>query len=424
MKSTKSISFALLVGLSGASGESLRTDINPALLYNQALLVAPQSLSEADDAYLGSKEGLSQKLPERFGKIVAGYDNEFKLVRQAALATVPCDWGIDLSQGPSTLLPHLARTKSVVVAARLRVRWELEHGRQADARDDLLAAFTLGRNVARDGTLISALVQIAIENISCCVLAENFGKFSPEILKQLADGFDAATPRTTIAASVLIEKVSFHDWLVSKILDLQKQNPSNDAKVMEGIGQLLANIGEAERDETSQPPPPSLWEQLTHAGATTSEAVLKLLREEGELYQRVASIAALPPTEFETQIKEFNAELEKSSNPFVSVAFPAVEKAKKRELKMQVWLAMVRAAVEYKLHGEPAFQSVADPCGKGPFNFQRFMYEGVDRGFELRSAYQGSGFPEAIIFVEHDGPPFMFQGPYIGEPRGLSVPQK
>jgi hypothetical protein len=111
-----------------AGAQPSGADINPASLYYQAFLLAPDPMSDADDAYLYSKEGLSQPLPERYGKIYAGYDNEFKLVRQAAWTTVPCDWGIDLSEGPATLLPHLARCKAVAQAARFRVVWSLDHG--------------------------------------------------------------------------------------------------------------------------------------------------------------------------------------------------------------------------------------------------------------------------------------------------------
>jgi len=75
----------------------------------------------------------------------------------------------------------------------------------------------------------------------------------------------------------------------------------------------------------------------------------------------------------------------------------------------------VRAGVEYKLHGEPGLQSVTDPCGQGPFAFERFVFEGVDRGFELKSAYTGRGFPEVLVFVEKDGPPFYVNGVKAGQ---------
>ena len=76
---------------------------------------------------------------------------------------------------------------------------------------------------------------------------------------------------------------------------------------------------------------------------------------------------------------------------------------------------MVRAAVAYKLHGESGLQSVMDPLGNGPFAFQRFMFEGVDRGFELKSSYARESYPCALIFVEKEGTPFRVDGPHIGQ---------
>jgi len=397
----KSICLALLLVTGAAaafSGEPFRTDINPALIYYRAAQLAPD-LSPADRDYLFANDWRGQKLPERFGALVARYDNAFKLVRQAAHATVPCDWGLDLGAGPFTLLPHLARNRAIAQAARLRVMWALQQGRQADARDDLLAAFALGRNSATDGLMISALVQIAIENIVCSTVAENFHQFSPETLKQLADGFAAAPPRWTMAACIPAEKSSFPVWLVGKILELQKENPGNDAKVMAGIHELIAFM-DAPGEGEAEPLQPSPWEEVIEAAGGASEGVLKLLRQLEPLYQRFAAIMALPQSEFENQIKQFNAEIERSSNPFVSLNFPAFRKARSREFAILVELAMVRAAVEYKLHGEPGLQSVTDPCGQGPFAFERFVFEDVDRGFELKSAYEGRGFQEVLIFVE------------------------
>ena len=76
MKTTKFTCLALLIlTLPAARGEDFRTDINPALLYYRAFLLVPEPMSNADEEYTWSKEGKEKKLPERFGKIVAGYDN-------------------------------------------------------------------------------------------------------------------------------------------------------------------------------------------------------------------------------------------------------------------------------------------------------------------------------------------------------------
>jgi hypothetical protein len=400
MNTTKFIGFALLfLFMPGVRGEPFRTDINPALLYYQAFLMA-QNVSQADKDYLGTNQWQGQKLPERFGEIVAGYDRQFKLVREAAQQKVPCDWGADLSQGPETPLGHLAPAKAIAQTAQLRAMWDLQQGNQIGARDDLLAAFVLGRNVSRDGILISALVQYADQAIVYSTVAGNFGRFSGETLKQLVDGFDAAPAQGTVAAAIRTEKLVFPDWFANKIREWQQENPGNDAKVMETI----RGYADSERDT-------NIWQRTLIESGGTSDGVLKLIHELDPLYARLAKIMTLPLPEYEDKIQKFDAEIQKSKNPLVPAAFPkSFQPAHVKEFRSQVQLAMVRAAVEYKLHGEAGLKSVMDPLGKGPFAFQRFVFEGVDRGFELKSAYAGLGYPCALIFVEKEGTPFYIDG--------------
>jgi hypothetical protein len=420
----KSSSFFCLLTVIAATaavnGESARTDINPALRYYQAFLLAPD-ISEADMDYLATNSLWSPMLPARFGEIVRRYDAEFKLVRQAADSTVPCDWGTDMSEGPNTLLPGLARCKAVMVGARYRVAWDLQHQHQDDARDDLLAAFTLARNTSRDGTLISVLVQIAAESIGCNIIAENFGKFSPNTLQQLVQGIDAAPARGTVAASMEFEKVSFHDWLLNKIVELQKANPTDDAKVIARIHDLLPVVQEGEPGRQND----NFWESLTNAGGNTSQGIVQLLNEANTTHERVASVMSLPYADFDAQANQLAAELQQSRNPFVSQFLPAtILRARQREFRVQVWLAMLHTAVAYRLQGDPGLLTVNDPCGQGPFAFQHFVLDGIDRGFQLKSTFQGSGFPESMIFVERPGRPFFVEGPHAGEARELPKSQK
>ena len=53
--------------------------------------------------------------------------------------------------------------------------------------------------------------------------------------------------------------------------------------------------------------------------------------------------------------------------------------------------------------------------GNGPFGLQRFVFKGVDRGFELKSAYAGADAPFVMIFVEKQGPAFQVVGPDAGK---------
>ena len=407
----KSICLLLVIvsgAAAGVSSEQSRADINPALLYYQAFLVTPD-LEQGDRDLIEANELPGQKLPERFGEIVAKSDNQFSLLRRAAHATAPCDWGIDRSAGPSTLMPHLARAKALTQTARLRATWDLQRGRPADACDDLLAAFALARNVSRDGTVISVLVQIAMEAIVYSTVAENFGQFPAETLQRVVEGFGAAPARRTVAQSIPSEKYFFRDWAVSKIQELQRQNPGNDANVMEGIHQFLGH-------EDPRAGETNLWERVIQAAGGTSDGVLKLFDERERVYQKLSVLLGLPYAEYETQAKAFTAEFQDSPNPLVLASVPALLRARTRELRVLATLDMVRAAVDYKLNGEPGLQKVPDPCGKGPFSFRRFVFEGIDRGFELKSAYDLGGDPGVLIFVEKEGPPFRVSGPQAGKP--------
>jgi hypothetical protein len=411
MKTLKSIFPPLLImtaAIVGARGEQFRTDINPAQLYYQAFIVSPD-LGQADRDFFNTNAWRGRQLPERFGELIARYDDQLRLVRQAAHSTVPCDWGIDFSLGPATWIPHLPRSKQVAQKARLRAMWDLQQARPAEACDDLLAVFALARNTSRDGTVISVLVQFAIENIALFTVAENFHQFSPEALKQLVDGLETAPARGTVAACMPTEKSCLQDWMLRKIAELRKANPGNDAKVMQGIREAIPSFENQGQIETD------VWERLDKASGGTSDGVINLLHERERVYQRLTKIMVLPHSDYEDQIKQFTVEIQKSPNPFVSQTFPALEKSRQKEFANIVALAMVRAAVEYKLHGEPGLKSVTDPCGKGPFAFQRFVFEGVDRGFKLTSAYDGRGSPEVLIFVEKDGPPFKVYWKFAGQ---------
>ncbi len=414
-KAMKSIGLCLLLlmgATAGLKGESFRTDINPALRYYQALILAPD-LSQQDRDFLFNKEWRGQKLPEKFGELVTMYNHEFTQVRQAASATVPCDWGIDMTPGPATLLPQLARLKGIAQAARLRAMWNLQQGNARDAGADLQAAFVLARNSSRDGTLIAALVQIAMENIIYNTVAENFYQFPPETLKQLVAGFDAAPARAMVAGCIPTEKAFFHDWLVAKIGQLQKDYRGEETKVMEGIRELVTGVDGGEEGQTG---PGHLWEQVSGAAGGTSQGVVKLLHEAEAFYTRAATILALPRPQYEEQMRLFGTEIRKSANPLVSQLFPAWEKCRTKEFTSLVGQEMVRAATEYKLHGEEGVKKVMDPSGDGPFTFERFVFGGVERGFKLKSADNGRGVQEALIFVEKEGPAFQVGGKNAGKP--------
>src|SRR5208282_3212576 len=132
-------------------------------------------------------------------------------------------------------------------------------------------------------------------------VAGNFGRFSAETLKQLVDGFDAAPAQGTVAAAIMTEKLVFLDWFANKIREWQRENPGNDAKVMETI----RGYEDSERDT-------NIWRRTLIESGGTSDGVLKLIHELDPLYPRLAKIMTLPLPEYEDQIQKFDAEIQKS----------------------------------------------------------------------------------------------------------------
>ncbi len=408
-----SILLALACGqpASGAGGLGLRTDINPALLYWQAAAALP---NRADQDHLFTNEWRGRTLDARFEAQIATYDNAFKLLRQAARQTVPCDWGYDLTEGPTLLLPGLAKSKLLAQSARLRVRWHAEHGRADDARDDLLAAFVLARQVSRDGILISALVQIAIENILASGIAENWFRLPPDTLQQILDGIAAAPPRGTIMDCVAAERVSFKEWHTRRIQEF-RASAGSEAAAMEKTRELLHAVlnGGGEAPDPASPTPEAIIES---AGGTTA-GLLRQLGELDALYDEASALMSVPYDRFVPGIKAFNDKVAKHPNLFVHLFFPVFEKCRLKEFAVQTKLAMLRAAFGYLRSGQAGLDRVPDPVFNEPFRFGRFAFDGVDRGFQLISRFRyADDWNASLIFVEKDGPAFHLDGKNAGKP--------
>jgi hypothetical protein len=92
-----------------------------------------------------------------------------------------------------------------------------------------------------------------------------------------------------------------------------------------------------------------------------------------------------------------------------------VLKVREKEFKAIAWGAMVRAAYELRVDPAQGLRTIPDPFGSGPFEYRRFVLDGTDRGFILRSELRNPDFPEVLIFAEKTGPAFYPDGPRAGQ---------
>jgi len=407
----KQVILTVLLGYTVAlsAAEQFRTDINPALLYHQGLLLVPQ-LSDKDHKHLFETEWRTKALDERATSLVTSYRNVLKMLRRAAASQVPCDWGIDMSDGPATLLPALARFKSVAHVACLRARMHLAAGNQEAAREELLATFAMARNISTDGTMISVLVQIAIENIVSSFIAENFYQFPRETLQQFAVRLNSGPPRGSIAQSMASEKSTFYDWLLARITEAEAESAGNERRLHTRVRELWKN-NFAESDENAD----RMVNEWINATDGSAAGLINYVRQLDGLYYELTQITGLPLQEYQGRYAAFEENVRTNSNVLARNYFPGIGKAMAREFAIQAKLAMFQAALVYKLQGPDAFHAIADPFGNGPFTLRRFVLDGVDRGFELESKLNCGEHVEKLILIEKPGPAVRVDGKDAGQ---------
>ncbi len=178
---------AAVVGLAGSlamgSGASAASD-NAALEYYRAMAMGGPDDATSFIDQTGEKITLTDAWKNRTGS-----DVEYEILHRAA-SMDDVDWGIDSSEGPMTLLPHLGfmRQASRYLAAdalasanRNDMDWAAQH---------LATIHRMGVHVATDDVLICSVVGMAIQNLGI------------ELTNQLIDEgkIDAATARVILDA--------------------------------------------------------------------------------------------------------------------------------------------------------------------------------------------------------------------------------
>lgn len=400
-------------GLSAAEVD-FRTDINPALLYFQAYQYMPQLSEEESKHLFEHPSAWPEAIDERTKELLKRYDASFKGLRRARFSEVPCYWGYDLSDGPEALLPGLAPAKRLSQAARLRAMAALDVGDFESAKADLVSAFVLGRNLSRDEILISALVQIAVENIVTSVVMENYYRLSAEQLDALVAAFDSAPARGSIAQTIPTENHAFYRYMVRKVDRMLAESGGNTELFWNNFEEFWNPI--ATDPVENKGPEPSAQEVRTAAGSKTDE-LLKLMNEMPAYYEETGRIMTLPYAEYKVQAPKFFARIEASQNPFIRQFFRVFQNVRPKEFSAVVRMEMVRAAAAYKRGGTDALNTVQDPLAGDAFEFTRVEFEGVDRGFRLKSKERIRDFDEVMIFMEKPGKHFRLDGKNAGMAR-------
>ena len=344
---------------------------NAVLKYWQAFATLPQ-LTDAEGQTLKA-ECLTMPLDAHASEIVAKADYALQMLHYGA-ALPRCEWGIGAEEGVYTRLPQANAARVLSSLACLRSRLRVAEGRHAEAVEDVVAAWTLGRHVSQEGGFIILLVGYAIESRMIEALALNLPKLDRATLNNLKARLAALPPFHSQADTLGTDEERSLDWFIRKI---------KGAKDKEGVLAVLGFLGAAEgggRDPASK-----ARAFLDECGGDAA-GVLKFAEETRSCYPRIAAKMNLPLDQFD---QEFAREAKaRAGNPVFQVFFPAVPQCRRAQARADVRRALLFAALDVRLNGRDALKNHPDPVVGGSFDYQDFA-----GGFELRSKFQQNEKP-------------------------------
>jgi hypothetical protein len=272
-------------------------------------------------------------------------------------------------------LPHLAKAKwTAQVNANIRGPYFLRKGQSDIALAETIAVFKLGRDVARDGTLLSILVESALENINVRFIAEHFGMFDDSDIQRLAEGLAAMPSHLTVKYAMPVERASLVSWYKARFqsfIDHPSANgPLADARRI--LTETLAAGGERNN--------PGIADEIIREAGGTAQGLIGYLDGLTKWYDEADQILALPNSQSIAKLDAFGAKIEKEGSVIAKEFLPALGKAQRKDFWTQTRLSILDAAIAYRLQGKAGFDAVKEPVAEG-----NFQLTPTPEGFEIRS---------------------------------------
>lgn len=272
-----------------------------------------------------------------------------------------CEWQVDWSGGPTTLLPHVQNMRPLASVFLLRARYFLSKRQSDSATEDLADALTLGRHLAMDGSIPGLLIQFQLQTSTAQVAADNFDRFDRPAFILLSERLDSMARAARAAPTLGTMKATSLGWLRREVM----QKGTETVKPAVLYGWFDKSDGE-------------LLDELLSG---TPEEVLGRIADGERMYDLAAELLELPADQFDAAYQALMKEAE-ASGPLTAywLRDTQVKRLRDREVEAQAKLAMLRAALAMAIDGVGALKRSPDPFGDGPFELTK-----DDDGFELKS---------------------------------------
>lgn len=348
---------APLVALAGDEGRL--PGQNAALVYWQAFLALEQHRCERPKAF----EKLQPPLTGLFESVQRELEvltGVLTIVDEANRRPY-CDWGLDLSQGPLTRLPHVQECRYLARIEQLAAMGAIRNAQPEAAVRSLAGSFLLGRRVGADPFLISLIAECAVETETIDVAASLLDELAPADRKSLVAAAEPWASAQPLAPRVDAELRFGVLWFKDRLRD-------------DPMGKWREELGDL----------PKFTDPI--------EAQIDQLDRTAEALRRIAALVDDPRAD-PTQIAAIEQAAQKD-NEWAKTLMPSfstfLTNCQRMRVKEQMFLAATRVLDE----GDSALQATRDPAGSGPFTLEK-----VPGGFELRSKLSGANGQPLVLRV-------------------------
>src|SRR5262249_10825088 len=215
---------------------------------------------------------------------------------------------------------------TLTLLACLRARLALADGHPAEAVDDVLAVFALGRHIA-DPTMICLLVDYGLEQGAIDAVVMMLPKLDAAALRRIAERLDALPTAGTLEQTLVTERDQFVGWAI-RWLKEQEQSGAGDLRAK--VKSLLLGSEDTE----------GILQLVDNKSA---KRLIQALEELGPFYEEQRRLVLLPREQFLAQWP--GLEKRQSANATAKAMLPSVIKVVDARDRYCARFAMLKAAV-------------------------------------------------------------------------------
>jgi hypothetical protein len=283
------------------------------------------------------------------------------LYLQRASKCLECRWDLHYDDGPTLLMPHLAKCRTLAQLAGLQVRHDASQGKKGEAAERLCQMFKLSRHAGSEPVLISILVGYKIEDFAFDTAAHLLPEFGGNERKLLQIRVNELGKFATVKETIATEKIYMNGWMARTMEQREQRKPGSWRSAW-------ANLLDP-KDPTAK--------KLNDI--KSYEEARKLIADMEPVYDQLMQVFDLP---FAEQTKKLETILnsERGKNPVGALLLPALHRCQQAEHRQKAREQLFQAAIRVVSNGKEMLSNISDPYGTGTFD-----YQATPGGFELSS---------------------------------------